>query len=84
LGVRTNRDTADSSGSADEFGGTAVQNGLNRITRMAFLELQNVCKGFGHNGTRTEVLRGIDIEIDRGEFVAIVGYSGAGKTTLIR
>lgn len=50
---------------------------------MAFLELKNVSKGFGASGSRTEVLRDINLQIERGEFVAIVGFSGAGKTTLI-
>src|SRR5437588_8418702 len=47
---------------------------------MAFLELKTVSKGYG---ARSEVLKDINLEIERGEFVAIVGYSGAGKTTLI-
>jgi nitrate/nitrite transport system ATP-binding protein len=50
---------------------------------MPFLEIKNVSKGFGPGGRRTEVLRDINLKMERGEFVAIVGYSGAGKTTLI-
>lgn len=50
---------------------------------MPFLELKNVSKGFGPKQNRTEVLRDINLQIEKGEFVTIVGYSGAGKTTLI-
>jgi nitrate/nitrite transport system ATP-binding protein len=50
---------------------------------MAYLELKNVAKGFESNGARTEVLRDIQLTVEKGEFVAIVGFSGAGKTTLI-
>jgi nitrate/nitrite transport system ATP-binding protein len=47
------------------------------------LELHNVGKGFGAGARRVSVLRDINLRIEEGEFVAIVGYSGAGKTTLI-
>jgi len=46
---------------------------------MSFLELRGVSKRFGH----TPVLRDVDLRLERGEFVAIVGFSGSGKTTLI-
>jgi nitrate/nitrite transport system ATP-binding protein len=51
---------------------------------MAFLELNNVTKTYGR-GTSTEVpvLGGINLAVTEGEFVAIVGYSGTGKSTLI-
>jgi nitrate/nitrite transport system ATP-binding protein len=46
---------------------------------MAFLELNNVSKSFG----ASHVLKDVNLSIEKGEFVAIVGFSGAGKTTLI-
>lgn len=51
---------------------------------MSFLNMKGVCKGFGQGSTRVEVLRDINLEIQEGEFVAIVGYSGSGKSTLIQ
>jgi nitrate/nitrite transport system ATP-binding protein len=50
---------------------------------MAELVLQGVKKAFGTGAQRREVLGGIDLTIRDREFVAIVGYSGVGKSTLI-
>jgi nitrate/nitrite transport system ATP-binding protein len=48
------------------------------------LELVNVSKSYGEGKDRVEVLNNINLKITEGEFVAIVGYTGCGKTTLIK
>ena len=45
---------------------------------MAFLEVRHICKSFG----RTEVLKGIDFSLEKGEVLSIIGSSGSGNTTL--
>lgn len=56
---------------------------LHAVPQPSALSLRGVCKGFGSGAARSEVLHGIDLEVARGEFVAIVGFSGSGKTTLV-
>ena len=50
---------------------------------MACLELQNVSKSYRNGGRTVDVLSHVNLQVSDGEFVAVVGYSGAGKTTLI-
>lgn len=50
---------------------------------MSLIEIKNASKGFGPMGSRTEVLKNINLSVNEGEFVVIVGYSGSGKSTLI-
>lgn len=47
---------------------------------MPFLEVKNIKKTFG----KTEVLKGIDFSLEKGEVLSIIGSSGGGKTTLLR
>lgn len=50
---------------------------------MAYLELNNIYKSYGQGDAETEVLSNINLTIEEGEFVAIVGFTGSGKTTLV-
>lgn len=47
------------------------------------ITLKDITKAFGKGEARTQVLKGIDLTINKGEFVAIMGPSGSGKSTLL-
>ncbi|MGX8680050.1 MAG: ABC transporter ATP-binding protein, partial [bacterium] len=50
---------------------------------MAFLEMHQIRRSFGMGDNRVEVLKGIDLEIEKGEFCILLGPSGSGKSTLL-
>ena len=47
------------------------------------LELDNIQKSFTHNGNRIDVLRGIELTVNPGDTLALLGASGVGKSTLL-
>jgi len=50
---------------------------------MSYLKIDHVDKSFQRGGATTEVLKDINLVIDKGEFVSIIGHSGCGKSTLL-
>ena len=48
-----------------------------------FLELRGIKKSFGTGDSRVNVLKGLDLDIEKGEFCVLLGPSGSGKSTLL-
>lgn len=53
------------------------------VRKSQLIELRNVMKAYDVAGGKFVALKGIDMQVDAGEFVAVVGKSGSGKSTLI-
>ena len=61
-----------------------LQAGEAKVAPDPLISLRNVCKGYGSGVTRNEVLSNINLNLRKGEFLAVVGFSGSGKTTLMK
>ena len=48
-----------------------------------FLEIRNIKKLFGTGESKVDVLKGLDLDIEKGEFCVLLGPSGSGKSTLL-
>ena len=48
-----------------------------------FIEIKGIKRSFGEGESRVEILKGIDLGIEKGEFCVLLGPSGSGKTTLL-
>ncbi len=48
-----------------------------------FLEIKDIYKSFGEKDSKVEVLKGVDLELEKGQFCVLLGPSGSGKSTLL-
>lgn len=50
---------------------------------MDILKVKNLCKSYGEGATKVDALKDVNLSVNRGEFICILGESGSGKSTLL-
>ena len=53
------------------------------MTKNIVLELKNICKNYSTKTETLEIIKNLDLQIEEGDFISILGQSGSGKTTLL-
>lgn len=62
---------------------TTMIKGEIQMAEKSFIEIKNIKKHYGEGESRVDVLKGIDVEIEKGEICVLLGPSGSGKSTLL-
>jgi len=60
-----------------------VPHELDDEAKKALIQLDEICKTYDSGENAVQALRGVDVAIEKGEFVSIIGPSGSGKSTLM-
>jgi len=53
------------------------------MTKKIVLELKNICKNYSTKTETLEIIKNLNLQIEEGDFISILGQSGSGKTTLL-
>lgn len=72
------------SGLGRRFQKPFLYRGAGAAMSQPFIKIENLCKTFHNRDGDVEVLKNVGLEVDKGDIFGIIGFSGAGKSTMIR